>query len=100
MIDDRDSSLLTSPLDAERNDTREVVRYRGDALARKARKFLTLATHYNECARGSPLRKPTPNYFDWLKTFMSVADARKEAARVHAEWAQRNARPALEPADE
>src|SRR5882672_11956960 len=43
--------LLSLPVENPgRNNLREVIKQRGDALARKAHRFLTLATEYNERA--------------------------------------------------
>lgn len=99
-MDDRDLSLITSPLNMARNKLRDVVPYKPETLANKARRFLTLGAVYAERERFAKTRDILPTYEQWLRTFMSPADAKKEAARARQEWAERNARPTMEPIDD
>ena len=80
--------LLTLPLvNPERNKLRDVVRVTGDALDRRAHKYLTLAAEYNARKR-NPLHDPIPTYADWLRTFLKPADVRAEYARQGFDWSK------------
>ena len=94
-------ALMASPTDdPERNKLRERIKWSGPALTLRAKKYLTLGAVYTERERFAKTRDVLPTYEQWLRTFLSPADAKKEAEKVRREWAERNARAALEPLDD
>lgn len=87
-----DRHLLSIPAFRKgRNQLSDVVRAKGDALARKAHKYLTLAKVYNERETFAARRDVVPTYYDWLVRFMRPEDARRESERASQEWATRRA---------
>lgn len=81
--------LMAAPVSAPRKRIRKSKVDAGDSVDTSAK---SLADIYRESKVGkraakSPLYKPVPSYGQWLRSFMSGADAAVELQRAKVEWA-------------